>query len=113
MRRLFIQNFLFLLVGIGAMSGFDAYGNEIDIDPKYRSVLLPIAPCQSPLGDLEDSQEASAAESDKEIEDDDDSSASQQLNNLQFASKVNLLFVFQSALFQVHHREIVSPPPKF
>ncbi|MDA0195011.1 MAG: hypothetical protein O2887_06680 [Bacteroidetes bacterium] len=112
MRKFLIHNFLFLLVAVGAVTGVNAFGKEIAIGPTVGSVLLPTVPKKPPLGDMEDAQDITSTETDKEVEDDDDSSKNQRPGRIQLTTKVNLIFVFQHALFKEHHHEVVSPPPQ-
>lgn len=107
MRRFFFKKFLFLFMAIGLITEFDALGVERNLEQKFEAAPSQITPNHIPLGDPEESTN----ETDKEIDEDDDPSDSQQGDNLQLVSKVNLIHVFQLALYKEFHRELVSPPP--
>lgn len=108
----FLKNVFSLLLAAWLTSGTDAYGSEGSFESRDWADAMQVETNENPLGDMEDSQSSSSTESDKEMEEDDDSSSIQRGNSNQLATKINLIFDFQTALYKEHHLQVISPPPK-
>ncbi|MEK6780979.1 MAG: hypothetical protein AABY93_04705 [Bacteroidota bacterium] len=109
----FLKNIFSLLMLVTWLTtGFDTFGKENNVGPKQQVYTPQMTTEKNPLGDMEDSHNTSSNETDKEIEEDDDSSVIQHKNSILFATIVNLIYVFQSALYKEQEFEVASPPPQ-